>query len=79
MYYWKQFEFTQSYISIFCLLGRHKSRGVSLNAKVTGGSQSSEKIGNCYLQLSAGPKLLSYLVCSATGLQQDMNISSCLS
>lgn len=79
MYSWKQFEFTQSYISVFYLLSRRKFRGVSLNAKVTGGSQSSEKNGNCYLQLSAGPKLLSYLVCSATGLQQDMNISSCLS
>lgn len=61
---WKQLEFNQNYIPMFYILNAHISRGISLYAKVTGGSSTSERNGNCYLQLPAGLKLSSDLICS---------------
>lgn len=63
---WKQLEFNQNYIPMFYILNAHISRGISLYAKVTGGSCTSERNGNCCLQLPADLKLSSYLICSTT-------------
>lgn len=63
---WKQLEFNQNYIPMFYILNAYISRGISLYAKVTGGSCTSERNGNCCLQLPADLKLSSYLICSTT-------------
>lgn len=59
-FYWEQLEFNQNYISIFYIPNAHAYRGISLYAKVPGGS--CERNGKHYLQVISQCEALSFLV-----------------